>query len=75
MSTVRRGPFADPGYQPDGRKRYQVDTIAHIRSAWAYINRPAYARKYTREQLRLIHLRIQRAGRAKGIEFGHARRR
>lgn len=63
--------YADPGYQPDRKPRYDLSTKKRIRAAWAYINRPAYARKYTREQLRLIHLRIQRAGKAKGIEFEH----
>lgn len=65
--------FADPGYQADGKPRYRLDSAAQIRAAWAYINRPAYARRYTREQLRQIHARIQRAGRQYGILFGHAR--
>jgi hypothetical protein len=73
--TVRRGPFADPGYQPDRKRRYELGSAAKVRAAWAYINRPAYARKYTASQLRLIHSRIQAAGRRYGIEFGHARSR
>ena len=73
--TVRRGPFADPGYQADGKPRYQIGSAAKVRAAWTYINRPAYAAKYTPTQLRLIHGRIQAAGRRYGIEFGHARSR
>lgn len=26
--------YADPGYQSDGKKRYPIDTEAHIRAAW-----------------------------------------
>ena len=73
--VTRRGPFADPGYQADGKPRYQIGSAAKVRAAWAYINRPAYARKYTAPQLRLIHARIQAAGARFGVEFGHARRR
>lgn len=65
--------YADPGYQPDGKPRYRLDGEIHVRAAWGYINRPEYARKYTRQQLRLIHERIQRAGRRFGIQYGHAR--
>src|ERR1700732_1210888 len=39
--------YADPGYQPDGRKRYPIDTDEHIRAAWAYIHQPGNARHYT----------------------------
>jgi hypothetical protein len=75
LRVKRRGPFADPGYQPDRKPRYQIGSAAKVRAAWAYINRPAYARKYTATQLRLIHQRIQAAGRSFGVEFGHARAR
>jgi uncharacterized protein DUF6582 len=46
--------YADPGYQPDGRKRYPIDTNPHIRAAWNYINNPANAKKYTDDQLKRI---------------------
>ncbi len=67
--------YADPGYQPDGKPRYRIDSEATVRAAWTYINRPDYARRYTPGQLRVIHQRIQAAGRKYGIVFGHARRR
>lgn len=38
--------YADPGYQKDGKKRYPIDTEAHIRAAWNYINKPKNAAKY-----------------------------
>src|SRR6185437_2803811 len=30
--------YADPGYQSDKQKRYPIDTAAHVRAAWSYIN-------------------------------------
>ena len=65
--TRRRGPFADPGYQPDKRKRYQLDTNRHIETAWSFIHWPSHARKYTPAQRRLITARIRSAARARGI--------
>jgi hypothetical protein len=52
------GDYADPGYRPDGRKRYPVDTERHIRAAWAFIHQPANARRYTTGQLDRIKARI-----------------
>src|SRR6185312_11663118 len=42
--------YADPGYQPDGKKRYPIDTAEHIRAAWNYINKKKNADKYTADQ-------------------------
>ncbi len=50
--------YADPGYQGDGKKRYPVDTAAHIRAAWFLINRPSNAGRYTPAQLAQIKTRI-----------------
>ncbi len=52
------GDFADPGYQPDGEKRYPLDTEAHVRAAWAYIHQPDNADRYTEAQLAHIKARI-----------------
>lgn len=46
--------YADPGYQTDGKKRYPIDTEAHIRAAWNFINRPSNAQRYTTAQLENI---------------------
>jgi len=46
---------ADPGYQPDGRVRYPIDTNRHFRAAWApRINRPDTGKQYTGEQLKRV---------------------
>jgi phage head maturation protease len=50
--------YADPGYQPDGKKRYPIDAQEHIRAAWAYISRPENASRYTPAQLARIKSRI-----------------
>lgn len=61
--------YADPGYQPDGKKRYPLDTEAHCRNAWSRINAAKNAAKYTADQLAKIKARILAAGRKYGIEF------
>jgi hypothetical protein len=50
--------FADPGYQPDGKQRYPIDTERHLRAAWSYTNKPRNARRYTAEQVRQIKAKI-----------------
>jgi hypothetical protein len=59
--------YADPGYQADGKKRYPVDTPAHVRAAKAYIAHPANAAKYQPKHLKLIKARINRAAKKHGI--------
>jgi HK97 family phage prohead protease len=49
--------YADPGYQ-DSKKRYPIDTEAHIRAAWNYIHKPKNAGKYSAEQLKHIKSKI-----------------
>ena len=55
--------YADPGYQADGRKRYPIDTEAHVRAAWAYIHVPDNAARYTAEDLERVRARIVAAWR------------
>ena len=43
--------YADPGYQPDGKKRYPLDPPEHARVGWSYIHQGKDADKYTPEQL------------------------
>lgn len=61
--------YADPGYQDDGKKRYPLDSEAHCRSAWSYINQSGNASKYTAEQLAAIKAKIRAAGKRYGIDF------
>lgn len=57
--------YADPGYQEDGVYRYPLDTEAHIRAAWNYINQGRNASKYTPSQLAKVKSRIIRAWKEK----------
>jgi HK97 family phage prohead protease len=60
--------YADPGYQKDGQKRYPLDTEAHCRAAWSYINQEKNASQYTAEQLSAIKGRIKAALKKYGVD-------
>jgi len=60
--------YADPGYH-DGVARYPINTKAHVKAAWSYINMPKNAAKYTSEQLKLIKGRIRAAAKRLGIQI------
>lgn len=61
--------YADPGYQDDGVKRYPLDTEAHVRAAWSYINMPKNQKAYSSEQVSAIKSRIKTAAKKFGIEI------
>jgi len=71
---IRRGEleYADRGYQADGKKRYPIDTEAHIRAAWNFINRQRNAQRYTPAQLDEIKSRIIAAWKERIDENGPA---
>lgn len=62
------GPFADPGYQADKKKRYPLDTKARAKSAWSYINQADNARAYTSAQLKRVKGRIVKALKGFGVQ-------
>lgn len=73
MEKVNKEPYgdvtyADPGYQKDGQKRYPIDTEAHARAAWSYINQADNAAEYTSEQLARIKAKIVAALKKYGVE-------
>lgn len=61
--------YADPGYQPDKKKRYPLMDEVHCRNAWSRINDPDNAAKYSSEELARIKSRIKAAGKRYGIDF------
>lgn len=61
--------YADPGYQSDGKKRYPVDTAAHIRAAWSYINQGDNASAYSSSNLAAIKAKIKAAAAKSGIQI------
>jgi hypothetical protein len=60
-------PYADPGYQPDGKQRYELDSATHIRAAWAFISQAKNAKPYTGQQLKRIKGRIKSAAAKAGV--------
>jgi HK97 family phage prohead protease len=64
--------YADPGYQSDGVHRYPLDSEAHCRAAWSYINMPKNAAKYTSEQLAAIKGRIRAALKRYGVDVSES---
>lgn len=60
-------PYADPGYQPDGKQRYELDTATHIRAAWAFISQAKNAKPYSAAQLKRIKGRIKAAAGKAGV--------
>lgn len=66
--------YADPGYQKDGKKRYPIDTEAHVRAAWSYINQADNASQYSPEQLASIKGRIKSAMKKFGIQTSDSSR-
>jgi hypothetical protein len=61
--------YADPGYQSDKKKRYPIDTKAHTKAAWSYINKAGNEKPYTSAQLKRIKQRIKAAAKKFGIDI------
>lgn len=66
------GPFADPGYQADKKKRYDLSTKAKAKAAWSYIGQADNARLYTSAQLKRIKGRIVKALKGYGVTVATA---
>jgi hypothetical protein len=62
------GPYADPGYQADKKKRYPIDTKARAKAAWSYVSQANNARLYTSAQLKRIKQRIVKALKGFGVQ-------
>lgn len=61
-------PYADPGYQKDGKKRYPIDTEAHAKAAWSYINQAKNQDGYTPEQVASIKAKVKQALKKFGVD-------
>lgn len=61
------GPYADPGYQADKKKRYPLDTKSRAKAAWSYVNQADNARLYSSNQLKRIKQRIVKALKGYGV--------
>src|SRR5580692_11383361 len=61
-------PYADPGYQEDGKKRYPLDK-AHIHAAIAYFSKPKNRESYSSPQVKTIWGRIKAAAGKLGVDM------
>ena len=59
--------YADNGLQADGKKRYPLDSPAHAKAAWSYINQKANQAAYTATQLATVMGNIKAACKKYGI--------
>lgn len=59
--------YADPGYQKDGKQRYDITTKAKAKAAWSYVNQADNARAYTSAQLKRVKARIIKALKGFGV--------
>ena len=57
--------YADPGYQSDKKKRYPIDTEAHIRAAWNYIHKGGNSGKYSSSEVASMKKKIVSAWKKK----------
>lgn len=65
--------YADPGYQKDGKKRYPLDTAAHVKAAWSYINQDKNAAQYSADQVATIKGKIKAAAKKVGVTINDAK--
>lgn len=61
--------YADPGYQSDGKKRYPINTPAHVHAALSYINMPKNHKGYSADQVAAIKKKIAAKAKHFGIEL------
>jgi HK97 family phage prohead protease len=59
--------YADPGYKDDKQKRYPINTEAHAKAAWAYINIEKNQQGYTPAQVTSVKGRIKAALKKFGV--------
>ncbi len=60
-------PYADPGYQKDGKKRYPIDSKEKAKAAWSYINMAKNQKGYSPAQVKSIKGRIEGALKKFGV--------
>jgi phage I-like protein len=61
--------YGDVKYADERNKKYPIDSEAHVRAAWSYINMPKNAAKYSSGDVKTIKGRIKAAGKKYGIDF------
>ena len=65
----KKKPYGDVTYADPKNNKYPIDTEAHVRAAWSYINMPKNQSQYSSEELSAIKGRIKRAAEKFGIDI------
>jgi hypothetical protein len=66
--------YGDVEYADKKNHKYPIDTKAHAKAAWSYINMPKNAAKYSSSELSTIKGRIKAAAKKFGIEVSDEER-
>jgi hypothetical protein len=61
--------YGNVAYADAKNKKYPVDTKAHVRAAWSYINQGDNAKGYSPEELATIKSKIRAAAKKFGVEI------
>lgn len=61
--------YGDVEFADATNNKYPIDTPAHVRAAWNYINHKDNAAKYDADEVDLIKQRIKRAAKKHGVEI------
>ena len=61
--------YGDVEFADTTNKKYPIDTAAHVRAAWNYINHKDNAAKYDPSEVKTIKARIKRAAKKHGVEI------
>lgn len=61
--------YGDVTYADPANKKYPIDSEAHVRAAWSYINQSKNAAKYSASDVATIKRKIRAAGKKYGIDF------
>ncbi len=61
--------YGDAQFADETNKKYPIDTAAHVRAAWNYINHKDNAAKYDADEVETIKNKIKRAAKKYGVEI------
>lgn len=62
-------PYGNVAYADPKNGKYPIDTKAHVRAAWSYINMPKNQKGYTPEEVSAIKSKIKAAAKKFGIDI------
>jgi hypothetical protein len=66
--------YGDVTFADETNKKYPIDTKAHAKAAWNYINKPKNAAKYSAGDLKTIKGKIKAAAKKFGVEIAEQKK-